>query len=507
MIHNGFDIHDDLEIRAEACVIGSGAGGAVVAKELQEAGLKVVLLEEGPYVTLENLPVSDMAKTSELIYRDGGTLVILGKPSIIYTEGRVVGGSTFMNGGMCWRTPPKILKQWQWQAGLADFSADKMTRHFERVEAIIQARPMIAEARNRDGELFKLGADRLGYKIQENIRSQNHCVGANQCMAGCPTGAKQSTATTYVPAFLQAGGELYTRCRVHEILTQGNRAVGVAARFIDAKTGKAGRRLTVRAPIVVCSAGAVQTPALLKRSGIRDAGGQLGRNLMVHPNAKVVAVFNERIEAWKGVNQSHQIVEFFEEGILMAINFVPPGILAMILPAKIPDVLQVLQDEYHHMINGAVLIDDTGTGRVRTGPLGSVWPTYDINAHDFRKTLRAVALMCEVFFAAGAKKCYLPFHEPWVIHGVDEIQKIFSSNIKPQDVEMMTLHIMGTARMGSDPRASVVDSHGECHNVSGLFVADASVFPSAIGVNPQITIMALATRTAEFIAEHRRNYG
>ncbi len=506
MIRTFADIQKNVEITCDVCVVGSGAGGAVVAKELQEAGLRVVLIEEGSHVTLADLPIADTARSAALLYRDGGTSAILGKPNIIFAEGRVVGGSTFMNGGMCWRTPHKILKQWQWERGLHNFSEEQMQAYFARVENIIQAKPMIAEAANRDGELLKLGAERLGYKVKENIRSQDHCVGANQCLVGCPTGAKQTTANTYVPAFLKAGGELFADCRVRRITSRGTTATGVEGYFVNPITRKKTFRLRIKSHVVVASCGAIQTPSLIKRSGIRDAGGNLGKNLMVNPNTKVVGVFNEKVNAWKGVNQSHQITEFFDEGILIALNFIPPGIMSLALPTKIPNLLQVMKDEYHHMIAGAALIEDTSSGAVYNGPFGSVWPIYNISQYDFKKGLRAIALLCEVFFAAGARKCYLPFHDLWQIRSIDEIEKIFEMNLKPTDLELMTVHVMGTARMGVSPKHSVVNSHGEFHNIKGLFVADASVFPSSIGVNPQITIMALATRTAEYIANHFRQY-
>lgn len=506
MIYTYENISKNTHIHCDVCVIGSGAGGAVVAKELQAVGLKVVLLEEGSHVPLDALPLADTARSARLIYRDGGSTVIYGKPNIVYAEGRVVGGSTFMNGAMCWRTPEKILKQWQWERGLENFSVEQMQNYFERVEKIIQAKPMLAEAKNRDGELLKLGAERLGYRVRENLRSQDHCVGANQCLVGCPTGAKQTTANTYIPQFIHSGGDVYANCRVNRVVTHGTEVTGVEACVIHPDTQKKLCTLKVTSAIVVASCGAIQTPALLKRSGLGDAGGHLGKNLMVHPNAKVVAVFNEKVNAWKGVNQSHQITEFFDEGILMALNFIPPGIMSLALPVKIPNVLQVLKDEYHHMVAGAALIEDTSSGVVKTGPFQSVWPVYNLNAHDFKKTLRAVALLCEVFFSAGARKCYLPFHNLWKIESVDEIEKIYKMNLKVHDVELMTVHVMGTARMGVNPQQSVVNSHGEFHNMKGLFVADASVFPSSIGVNPQVTIMALATRTAEYIANHFQKY-
>lgn len=506
MIHQLKDITKNLNLTCDVCIVGSGAGGATVGKELAEAGLDVVMLEEGGYYETKDYLTNDPITSVVRLYRDGGASVIFGKPNIMYAEGRCVGGSTTVNGAMCWRTPEKIMKRWQWERGLSDFTPDKMDRFFSRVEKIIQAKAMIPEAVNRESELLKLGGQRLGYRVQPNIRSQDYCVGTNLCITGCPTGAKQSAVLSYIPLFLKAGGEVITNCRVHKVVTRRNQAIGVDGEIVDPLTKKKKYKVKVRSKVVVVCAGAIQTPALLLKSRLRDKNKLLGKNLIVHPNAKVLAVFDERVESWKGVNQGYQITEYFDEGILMAVNSASPGILALALPPRDFQIIHKLKEEFHHVVMGGALIEDTGTGRVYTGPFDTVIPTYRLNSHDFHKIIRAVALVAEVFFAAGAKKCYLPFWGLHEIRSVDDIPKIFQHRMQPDDLELLTVHIMGTAQMGSDPAYSVVNPYGEFHNVKGLFVADASVFPTSIGVNPQITIMAIATHTAEYIANNFRSY-
>jgi len=506
MITQFSDITKNLEIDCDVCVIGSGAGGAPLAKELAEAGRKVVIIEEGSHYSTKDFNVNDTVISTSRLYRDAGATVIFGKPNVMLAEGRCLGGSTTINGGMCWRTPEKIMKRWQWERGLQDFTPEKMDKFFSRVEKTIKANPILPEARNRDSELLKMGAEALGYKVKANIRAQDKCVGANQCLTGCPTEAKQSMLSGYIPQFLAAGGDIFTNCRVKRVLTRGKRAVGIEGVFVDPMTKRSTHRLRVQAKTVVVSGGAIQTPALLLRSGIRDEAGLLGRNLLVHPNAKVLAVFEEPVNAWHGVNQGFQITEFFDEGIIMAVNFTPPGIVALALPIEGTQTLRTMKNEFHNLIMGAALIEDTGSGRVRAGPFDTVIPTYQLNDHDFRQTIRAVALLCEVFFAAGAKKCYLPFSTFTEIRSVDDIPKIYNHQFRKIDLELMTVHIMGTAQMGSNPSNSVINQFGEFHNVKGLFVSDASVFPTSIGVNPQITIMALATRTAAYMVDNFGNY-
>lgn len=506
MIYRYSDITKSLNLTADVCVVGSGAGGAAVAKELAETGLSVIVLEEGSHVRLEDFRTDDTIGSTARLYRDGGGTIIYGKPNIMLAEGRCVGGSTVINGGMCWRTPDKILKKWQWEQGLDDMTPQKMERFFGKVEGIISANTMIPEAHNRDSELLRDGAKKLGYRYHANVRSQDRCVGSNMCMSGCPTGAKKSTLNTYLPLMQKSGGVVYSDCLVQKVLTRGNRAIGVDGVFINPVTRRKGFKIKVRSKVTIVCGGAIQSPALLMRSGIKDAGKNLGKNLLVHPNVKVLAVFDEEVRGWNGVIQGFQITEFFDEGILMAVNFTPPGIVAIALPLMGDEIMRILKSEYHHMVLGGALIEDTGTGRVICGPFGQAFPVYNINDHDFHQAIRGTALLAEVFFAAGAKKCYLPFSGFSEIRSIDDIPRIYEHKIRPTDMEMLTVHVMGTCRMGIDPKRSVVGPFGEFHNVQGLYVADASVFPTSIGVNPQETIMALATRTAEHIAENFARY-
>lgn len=505
MIHKYSDITKNISVTADVCVVGSGAGGACVAKELAEAGLSVVMVEEGGHYNTQDYLVDDPVRSIARLYRDAGATIIFGNPNIMLAEGRCVGGSTVINGGMCWRTPEKIMKRWQWENEIPDFTPKNMDHYFRRVEKAINATSMIPEAINQESELLKRGADRLGYKIHANIRSQDRCVGSNLCITGCPTGAKQSALLGYIPKFISKGGEIFTNCRVHKVVTKGNQAVGIDGWFVDPITKAKKYKLKVRSKTVVVCGGAIQTPALLLKSGIRDQAKLLGKNLIVHPNAKVLAVFDEPVNSWHGVNQGYQITEYFDEGILMAVNSASPGIIALAMPLEGTQMMQVLKDEFHHLVMGGALIEDTGSGQVRVGPFDTVYASYQINMPDFHKAIRAVALLTEVFFSAGAKKCYLPFAGMHEIRSVDEIPLIFQRKFRPIDLELLTVHIMGTAQMGGDPFRSVVNPYGEFHNIKGLFVADASVFPTSIGVNPQVTIMAIATRTAEHIAENFRH--
>ena len=506
-MHTSFsDVANDRFIEAEAdfVVVGSGAGGGAIAAELAEGGRNVICVEEGGYYTARDYSL-DPAVAIPLLYRNGGSAPILGTPNIIFSEGRCVGGSTVINGGMSWRTPEKILKRWEWELGLPEFSARALDPFFTKVEERVTVRGQDPESIGEDANLMAAGAEKLGYEFIPAMRNQKHCAGSNNCAFGCPTDAKQSVLLTYVPRLLGNGGKLFSHCRIDNILTERGRAVGVEGRFIHAESGQKGPRCRIRARVVVLAAGAIQTPVLLQKNGLANSSGMLGRNFLCHPNAKVVGIFDRDLHSWKGVIQGNQIREFIDEGVMITTSMIPPGLLAMSLPQTGDELYEVMQD-YRRMVVAGCLVEDTTTGRVTTDLFGEAKMRYDVCDRDHAMLIRGVALTAEILFAAGARRVLLPFDHLTSIGSVDELPRLFSQPIPKDEIECLTVHAMGTCVLGRDPRHSVVDVWGETHDVKNLFVADASVFPGAIGVNPQITIMALATRTGQYLLDNTSRY-
>lgn len=487
------------ELTADAVVIGTGAGGAVAAAMLAEGGQRVVMIEEGSlFRTTDFGP--DTLLAMRRLYRDMGTNVILGPPHIAFAEGKCVGGSTTINGGMCWRPPERILHGWASELGMPELGPDSMAPYFDRVERRIGVASQLPESIGEDSQIMRRGADAMGYEWLANKRNQVACVGTNNCAFGCPTGAKQSTLLSYVPRALAAGATLLTECRADRVLIEGGRAVGITGRVVDPRTRKKTHRVTVRADAVVLSCGAVHTPLLLLGQRLANRSKTIGRNFLCHPNAKVVGVFPNDVKGWKGVSQGQQIRQFLDDGIMIAENFVPPSFIAISQPAIADPVYGALQ-RYNQMVTAACLIEDSQTGRIRRAPLGTPWLRYRFSQDDMKRALRGVAYLCRMFFAAGAERVLLPLARQHEIRSPADIDALENANIPVNELELFTVHMMGTAAMGTDPTRSVVDRWGQTHDVPGLWIADASVFPTAIGVNPQITIMALADRTAQRILE------
>jgi glycine/D-amino acid oxidase-like deaminating enzyme len=468
----------------DVIVVGSGAGGGVVAAELAEAGLRVAVLEEGEHRRTEDFTTRTMDQL-RLLYRDCGASTTLGTAPIQFSEGRCVGGSTVVNGGMAFRASPRVLEHWGQVAGLGRLSFDD---EYARVERFLSVAAPDPGSIGRDQLLLKAGADRLGWRTVEDRRAHVHCGGCNVCVWGCPTGAKQSVLVSYLPRAIHFGATVWTGCRVDRVLFDGKRATGVTATVH-------GRRVQLRGKRVVLSAGAVQTPALLQRSRITTPSRQVGRNLTLHPGAAVAAVFDDDVDGWTGAHQSYQVREFEDDGVILAAVNLPPSLTSRVVRDPLGGI-DAAMTEYPRMVTAGVLVEDTAAGRVRALGRTNVAVTYPVSAVDSHRVVRAVSLLGEALFAAGARRIHLPVDGVPVASSVDDLRRLASTPVAPARLDLTTVHLMGTARIGADPATSVCDPHGAVYDTERLYVADASLFPGPVAVNPQLTVMALATRVA-----------
>jgi choline dehydrogenase-like flavoprotein len=274
---------------------------------------------------------------------------------------------------------------------------------------------------------------------------------------------------------------------------------------VVAASGGTGPRFTVRAKLVVSACGAIHTPSLIERSGFHSPSGMLGKNLSLHPNVKLVAIFDEDVRGWEGVHQAFQVREFQDEGLLFAAVNIPPSILAMTTSSYGAELGELMKD-YDKMVVAGMLCEDTNTGRVRT-IAGKPQAFYQLSDFDADKLKRGVALLSELLFAAGAKRIMLPFHlAGGELRGPDDVRRIFRDPVPKQSMEVVTVHMMGTAAMGADRSRFVCDPYGSVFDADRLMVCDASLFPTPIGVNPMETIQALATRTAAHLLDDPRRY-
>jgi choline dehydrogenase-like flavoprotein len=479
---------DDVKLGADVVVVGSGAGGATIATTLAEAGLRVILLEEGKYYRTQDYQADFSGMTSQIM-RNAGATVILGRSPIAYLEGKVVGGSTVLNGGMCWRTPEEILNQWG-TLGLNEYTGNHLDEHFKFVEEMISARYQDVDTAGRNNDVFLKGVKKKNWQWQHNIRNQKHCVGSNDCVTGCPSGAKRSTTTTWIPAFLKAGGILMTDLKVNQIMHANGRAVGIQGEIQD-PMGK--RKIEIHSLGVFICAGAIHSPLLLQRSKIKNP--HLGQHFTVHPNIKAAALFDDPIDSMKGVHQAWQCTEFKKDGILLAPGGIPLSVIAQCLP-QLGQELASEMSLVRYIATGGLLVDDSVEGFVKARAFGINEVRYDLSDADQDRFIFAFQKMAELYFEAGAKCVYTPFHHLPILKHVDQIKLLEKYKPKVEDTEYFTAHLMGTCRMSALAENGVVDQNGAVWGMTGLYVADASVLPTTIGVNPQVTIMTIARKIA-----------
>jgi choline dehydrogenase-like flavoprotein len=484
-IERGSAINGERRIKVDVCVIGTGAGGAPVAKELAEGGMKVAMLEEGEHLTTDDFTARPRAMTARL-YRDAGQTATAGNVPIVMPLGEAVGGTTLVNSGTCFRTPPAVLEMWRVRFGLEELSAAALEPFFRRVERITNVAQVPPRIAGRNAEVVKRGADTLGWSGDYVWRNVRGCVGSGVCNFGCPTSAKQHTGLTYVPRAWDAGATTFTGTRARRIVCDRGRARAVEA------TTAGGGRLHVECDTVIVACGAIHTPLLLERNGLGTASGELGRNLAIHPATAVRALFDEPIDMARGVPQSYFVDEFADEGIMLEGAAGPPDYAAMSLPfagARHRDLML----RYQHMSQFGLMVSDVSRGSVRKRG-GRVEIRYDLCREDVATFRRGIELLCELYAAAGATALYPP------VEGAGEMDarelRALPSDIRPRDLTLMAFHPLGTARADARPAHGVVDGDLKLHGTEGVYVADGSVVPSSIGVNPQITIMALATRLA-----------
>jgi choline dehydrogenase-like flavoprotein len=454
-------------IDADVCVVGAGAGGAVVATELAEGGARVVVLEQGR----EHDPDNFTARPPEMLarlYRDGGQTTTLGTPPILLPLGQGVGGTTLINSGTCFRTPPHVLERWAGEFGL-ELDEATLAPCFERVETALSVSEVTPELAGANAAVARSGAERLGWSHGYLRRNARGCVGSGVCVFGCPTSAKQHTGITYIPRATAAGARIVTGADVRELVLQGGQARGVRARLAGGGT------VEVRAPSVVVACGTIHTPLLLARNGLGGGSGELGRNLALHPATAAFALMDEVVDMARGVPQSFYVDEFASEGIMFEGVAGPPAYAAMSLPLT-GERHALAMAQYPSLAQFGLMVSDASRGRV-SSLAGRPVIRYSLCEQDVAKFRVGLARLEELFLAAGAREVYLPLPA-----GVEP------ARARPRDLKLMAFHPLGTAR--ADARAShgVVDGELALHGVRGVYVADGSVVPSALGVNPQLTI-------------------
>jgi choline dehydrogenase-like flavoprotein len=469
----------------DAVIVGTGPGGLACASVLAASGMSVVLVEAGKFWPRGSFK-RQQSWALDNLYQDKGARVMRGNTFIPLASGRGVGGGTLVNSGISFRTPDRILDAWTAEHGL-DYWADRDSL-YEEVEQAIGVTPPAAQIAGQNTAVVKRGFEAIGAEHAYMPRNTPGCVACGTCQTGCPSGGKASSDLNWLPRALRAGAELYAECRVDEIVMEGNRAVGVRGNMRD-DSGEVVAELDVRAERVILAAGSVSTPLLLLAQGLANSSDQVGRNLRCHPGGGVAAEMDEDVRVWYGATQGYYAYHPTERDILAESFSAPPEAFF----TQFGDVGEKSHEFLRRLrkfASAGFLVKDDSSGRIQhTGGPPNI--TYSVIDKDRRKFTTGFEFVAEMFFAAGSRRVRPALNGAKWFTSFNEARQFIRGVTDPAEFMLYASHPMGTCRISADPAKGVVrPEDGRTHDHEGLYVVDASLMPTALGVNPQMTIMA-----------------
>lgn len=493
-MHVSFRDGAPYELEADYVVVGSGAGGASAAVALARGGANVAIVEAGAWRDPDDYPSSTYGAMRDL-FDDWGAQITRGRALWPIVQARTVGGTTVINSAICVRTPEDIFDQWEREHGLAPMR-DRIWKLQERIEEELCVEEVPPEARGQSNRLAMIGAEKAGYDSHWIKRYVKGCQGSGQCLQGCKRQRKQSTNLNYVPEVLARGGHVVSSAPVDRVRFEKKRAIGVSGSFVHPRTRARGAKFFVRAKkAVVVAASTTHSPALLERSGVKSKA--LGRGFRAHPGTGVFGVYDEPVDMNTGATQGWASTAYrVDPGLKLETLSIPFEMVASRLAGGGTTLMQRLL-EYRHICMWVHAVRAESVGTVHNGFGDRPVVKYTLGRADMERFRQGMYLVAKTHVAAGVKKL-IPGIFGWPYEmSPDDVEKFKEAPLDPRAYIAILSHIFGGCTMGSDPARSVVDSRGRVHGYEALVVADGSVIPTNLGVNPQHTIMALGMLFAE----------
>jgi choline dehydrogenase-like flavoprotein len=490
-------IDRDTQLDCDVCVVGSGAGGGVAAAVLAQAGLDVVVLEAGAHYEDDDFHFSELDAYRRL-YVDAAALTTT-DGGVGLLAGTCLGGTTTINYTTSFRTPDEVRAEWGEPFSSREFDAslDAVCRRLGVNED--EGRP------SKRDEAMGRGLERLGWHVEAMPRNTRGCeqgVACGRCGFGCPLGAKQSTLVTWLTDAQDAGARVLASTRAQRIESANG-----AVRAVHAQTSD-GYTVNVRARAVVVCGGALHTPVLLRASGLENPN--IGRHLHLHPTTGICGIFDEEIRPWEGTMQAlysdqHRDLDGAGYGLKYETAPVHPGVLVAFAPWESADGHAALIAQLPHLTGIGLLLRDRSEGEVGTGRAGGPRVRYRLSAGDISHVRKGVDGAAQILEAAGAQRIFsshasLVSYEPGKTSREQFLRDADAVGYGPGRCTFYAFHPMGSARLGSSPASSATKPDGETWEARGLYVMDGSSFPSASGVNPMITIEAIAHLNATRLA-------
>jgi choline dehydrogenase-like flavoprotein len=443
----------------------------------------VIVLEAGESFNRESYPVEPLDAIARL-YRDGGLTIAEGRPAIPVPVARTVGGTTVVNSGTCFRAPDPVLEDWRRRFGI-EWATD-LDAEFAEGEDFLRVAPVDPERMGRNGQLAMEGAAALGASGGPISRNAGSCVQCSSCPFGCEIDAKRGMHVSYLPRAVAAGARLRTGVEARRIIVEKGRAVGVSCPGYEVRAGVA----------TIVAAGALGTPELLLRSGL--GGRRVGRNLHIHPACWVGARYEEEVRGWDGVMQSYYIDQWESKRLLLEATFTPLAFGGAWLPG-VGRTHQRSMLEFDRVGSIGVHLSDQSSGRIDLTNSGALRARYKLTQADVDRLTYGIARAAEIHFAAGAREVYPNIARAGKLTP-EKLADFESTRFKPSELRLEAFHPMGTARIAAEGDG-VCAPDGSVHGTRNLYVADASLFPTSVGVNPMMTVIAFAARIAAELAK------
>lgn len=509
-IVTGDEVKGDLTLECDVCVIGSGSGGAWTAHELVKQGKTVVMLEEGGYHTRREFDMKE-PRAYQNLYQELGNRAT-DDQSLTILQGRSVGGGTTVNWCSSFRTPERILKAWKERFGIDTLSTEVLTPHWEAIEQRLHIAEWPLESINANNKVLWDGLGALGYERGLIRRNVNNCLNLGYCGLGCPVDAKQSMLVTVLPDAVEKGLTIYADTSARVLDWDGRKVTAVRAEVLDTATRKpTGVKIVVKPKVTVVSGGAINSPGLLMRSQLLSEG-RVGERTWFHPVTLMMALMEHEVNAFHGAPQSVYSHHFIERGpgkmgYFFEVPPVYPMLASTVATGNGPESMELMSKLKNVNVMLALHVDgllpeeEGGTVRLRDGSGSRYAINYAFTPAHWEAFRASCKEMAKLQFAAGAKEVRSLHLSPVVMKSVSELHKLDDAKWAPVQVRIASAHQLGGCRMGKDPSTSVVDPHLKYHSLDNLFVVDGSVFPTALGVNPQESIFGVARWAATHIGQ------
>lgn len=502
-------VNHDIVENADVCVIGSGAAGAIIASKLALDGKSVVLLEKGGYYDAEDMNQREI-EMIPLLWKNGGA-TFTDNLRMLVVQGQCLGGSTVINDAVCFKTPQITREQWR-QMG-ANISDEVWDGALDEVWTNINVSKVKDFELNENNKMLKRACEQKGYISSSNDRNCKDCMQCGFCHLGCHYETKQDMLVTYIRQAVRnsdANIRIYCNCSAERITYDEGVVDGVEGDFVDRATGSVKFKIRVNAKVVVVSAGAIASSQILLKNAI--ALDRAGKGLTFHPASFLLGRFDKPINAYDGIPMGFTCHQFGvtngvrDGGFLIESIFLPILQFSLGIPSFFENH-QLLMKDYIYYTMAGVMIRDDPTGTVTLTATGNPKVHYDPSDRVMKDFARGLRTLAEMWFDAGAREVIGGHRDILKLESKADIDKLVRAvEANPDGLTIASAHPQGGNRMGDDPATCVVDSNCQVHGFSNLFVCDASVFPNAVGVNPQVTVMALATMTANYINKNWKNF-